>query len=112
LLGDAGQDLIGVKHKEARVPCLETLLDLSPGNRSRDSRALAGTKRVDVDGRLVLIVLAPIDKDASGTELLELFVDDEIRMAFLEELRKALGDDFGLDIGDLGVERHVELEAF
>src|SRR2546430_430168 len=88
-LGDALKHLVGVEHQLRRVARLEALFDLVPRHWSGDGRPRTRTQRVDVDRRLVLVVLAPIDQYPTGAKLLQLLVDDEVRMLLLEQLRQA-----------------------
>src|SRR3712207_8658409 len=43
-------------------------LQLFPGHRSRYGRPLAGAEGVGADGRLVFVVLAPVDEDLVGPQ--------------------------------------------
>src|SRR5260370_38289428 len=48
LLFDSLEHLVGIEHEQARVFCLQTLLDLVPRHRRRDSRSRPRAQRLDV----------------------------------------------------------------
>ena len=78
-----------------RRRCSAACLDLVPGDRGRDGRALAGAQRVDGDRRLALVVLGPVDEDlALAFDLLHLR-DDLVRGLLLEQLGDRFGERFG-----------------
>ena len=108
---DALQHLVRVEHEQAGVLRLEALLDLLPRHRGRHRRPRAGAQRVNVDRRLVLVVLAPVDEDASGAQLLQLLVHHKVRIFLFEELRQPFRHDLGLVVVDGRVQRHVELQT-
>src|SRR6266540_317456 len=110
VLLDTLQHLVGVEDEEAWVLRLQALLDLLPGHRRGDGRTRPRTQRIDVDSGLVLVVLAPVDQHATGAQLLQLLVHGEGGVLLLEVLSEPLGDDLGLVVVDLRVERHVELQ--
>jgi hypothetical protein len=71
----------------ARVFFLERAFNFFPLHRRGDRRMLTCAKRVNSDGGLVLVVLAPIDKDFAGTKLLAHIGDHLLGVIVLEQLR-------------------------
>ena len=89
------------------------ILELLPVERRRHRRALARPQRVDAHGRLVLVVLAPVDQHLAAPQLLLLLGHDQLRMRGLQMARKRLREQLGavvvVDVVD--IERHVHLDA-
>ena len=70
---------------------------------------LLGPQRVGGHGRLVLVVLAPVDEHLARAPVLAHVGDDELGMAALQQLRDRLREALGLLVGGRHVERHVDL---
>ena len=86
-------------------------LHLVPGQRRGDGRPLARAKRVDPHGRLVTVVLAPVDEDLALAPLLAHRGQHELGVLLLEQTGDAVRERLGVVVGDVGVQRHVELHA-
>ena len=83
--------------------------DLVPAQRRRHPGPLATAQRVDGDGRLRVVVLTPVDQDLALAQLLFLLRDDEVGLRAFQRLRHRLRVRLGLLVGDLRVQRHVDL---
>ena len=82
--GDAGQHLLGVEAEQARVAGAGAAPDLLQGDRGRDRRPGGGPHRVDGDGRLGRVVLAPVDQDPAPAQLLAHDRDDQVTVLGFE----------------------------
>src|SRR3954452_6410554 len=92
VLGDALQYLGGREGEVVRIARAQDILHLVPRDGRRGGRPLAGPQGVDGDGRLVLVVLAPVDEHPARAQALAHVGDDEVGMAALQYLREALGE--------------------
>src|SRR3954468_6396935 len=87
------------------------VLHLIPGHGSGDRGPVLRAQRVDVDGGLVLVVLAPVDQHLAAAQVLRHPRHDEVRVVLLEQLRDRLREWLGVGVGDVvGVERNVDLK--
>jgi hypothetical protein len=101
----AFEDLV---QRELREP---TFLELLPGAGCRDRRALAAAQRVRGDGRLVAVVLGPVDEDLAlplGTAHRR---EHQVRQVRLEGLCQLVGDVRDLRGRRLAVEGRVQVDA-
>ena len=66
---DPVQDLPGLEEPRPGVVALQGPLHLAPLERRGRGRARAGAQRVDRDGRLAAVVLAPVHQHLAGSQL-------------------------------------------
>src|SRR4051812_31625561 len=88
VLGDPLEHLRGGKAQLLGLARLEHARDLLPSERGRDRGSLPGAQRVDIDRRLVLVVLAPVDEHLPAPQRLLHVGDDQLGLAALEHLRE------------------------
>ena len=104
------QHLIG--RERQRLVRVGQVGDLVPGQRRRDRRPLHRPQRVDVDRRLVAVVLAPVHEHLAGALGLAHVRDDALRVAALEQLRQPARERARVRVGDpRRVQRQVDLHA-
>jgi hypothetical protein len=75
--GDALEDLWAVEDERLGVAGVQAGADLVPGDRRGDRRAVLRAQRVDVDRRLGVVVLRPVDEDLARPQRLGHPRDDE-----------------------------------
>ena len=82
-------------------------------DRRRDRRPLARPQRVDADGGLVLVVLAPVDQHLVLAQLLPLARHDQLRVLRSRCRASACDERLGavVVVHAVGVQRHVDLDA-
>src|SRR4051812_11622227 len=89
----------------------ECSVDLIPGDGSGDRRALPTAQGVDTDRRLVLLVLAPIHQYPALTVLASHVGYHELRVVGFHSLGEVERERLRVGVGDLGVERNVEMKT-
>ena len=97
-----GQHVLGPEAEQLGILLLGALRHLGPVERGRDARPLRGPQRVHADGRLVLVVLAPVDQHLAAALGLRHARDDQLRVALLEQPGDGVGEGLGLLVGHIG----------
>ncbi len=105
------QDVARLEAQEVGILLLQRGFDLVPGDRGRNRRVVAAAQGVHGDGGLRAVVLAPVDEHLALAQLLLHLRDDVLRVVALERLGDRVRERLGLLVGDLRVQRDVELKA-
>src|ERR1700682_5229369 len=109
---EPGNNLRGFEHQQARVLFLESAFHLLPRHRSRNRGVFACPQRVNGNGCFVLVVLAPVDKDLTGADVLLHVRDSLIRMIVLEKPREGMGKGLSRLVTCRSVQRDINLQPF
>ena len=94
-----------------RIALLQAVLDLLPLHGSGNGRSFFGAQRIHADGRLVVVVLAPVHQHLAGAQRLLHVGDDQVRMLPLQQACQLMRKRLGLVIGNGGVQRNVNLQT-
>src|SRR6266702_1491014 len=100
-----------LEYQETGVFLLQRLLDFFPRHWRRYRRPLARAQRINADGCLVLVVLAPIDENLAGADRLLHIRHDKLAMFVIQQTRNGVREWFGLVVSGFRVERNVDLQS-
>ena len=109
-LFEARHYLLRFEYQQVGIFFLESALGFLPRDRRRNRGMLTRPQRIHGNGCFVFVVLAPVDKNFAGSNLLFHLRYNHVWMFVFEQLRQRVRERLGRSVVGRSVERNIDLQ--